>query len=144
MKTILKSLTIALVALFSSSVAFATESPTPPPPAPLPVMYTLDITGGTFFAGIGQGSFEGGAGEIIIDKVGGGESILNVEIGGDFCGPDCQNGSYDFTATAFEGVQVQGTVIGNEMAMPTILQNSGQTLVGAQLMFQRAEADTSQ
>jgi hypothetical protein len=134
-----KTLSVLVACLFSLS-AFATDPmpPSPSTPTPMPTAsFSIDITGGSFFAGVGQGSFEGDSGQIDIDKIGGGETILNLYVVGDTCGFDCQDSSFDFTAKAFEAVQVLGTATGGTAGSPVILQNAGQTLVGTSLLFNR-------
>lgn len=110
---------------------------TTPAPTLEPLGYTIDVAGAVSFAGIGTGSFEGGPGQIDINKIGAGVVELTFTAEGDTCGFDCQQSQFNFMSQAFEAVEVIGTVTGTDASKPVVLQNAGIAQVASQFMLQR-------
>lgn len=90
----------------------------------------VSLGGSANFGGFGGSYFEGDEGYNLIEKGGSGSTNLTLSIGGDLCGPDCQDGGFQFEAQASEWVTVQTGALGSQSGVPVTAINEGGAFSG--------------
>lgn len=95
----------------------------------------ISIGGSANFGGIGAGQFSGEDGGVLIEKEGYGSTDTTLNIGGDLCGADCQDGSFSFNAEAGEWISIMSGAQGTTPDETVSVINEGGVFSGADFQF---------
>lgn len=97
--------------------------------------YKVTLGGNANFGGFGSGMFLGQEGGVKVEKIGFGNTDLKLNIGGNLCGLNCQDGSFTFTANAGESVNVMAGALGTTSGETVTAINEGGAFSNATFQF---------
>lgn len=95
----------------------------------------VTLGGSANFGGFGAGVFNGEDGGILINKEGGGSTNLTLDVAGNLCGIDCQDGSFTFNAKAYEIISVMAGASGQTSGETVSVLNEGGVFTRADFDF---------
>jgi hypothetical protein len=97
----------------------------------------ITVGGSANFGGFGAGVFTGDEGGVKIEKVGSAMTDLKLNLAGDTCGLDCQDGGFTFSASAMESLSVLGAALGTQSGQTVSVVNEGGVFSHADFNFGR-------
>lgn len=141
MNKFLKNALLAISLTAFAGVASATcvqGCPTTnPPPAPTPSSFEFTVGGGSLFSGMAGAVYEGSEGFAKVEKEGYGFTETTLNVGGDLCGVDCQDGSFTFKGAAGESVKAMSGAFTTQSGTAATAINQGQALSGVKFNFSK-------
>jgi hypothetical protein len=97
----------------------------------------IKIASSADFEGVGGGRFVGDMGDIKVEKTGSAMTDLKLNLVGDTCGVDCQDGEFTFTASAMESISVLGTALGTLSGQTVSVADEGGVKTRLDFIFDR-------